>query len=448
MSTDTESIPSLFSEPISVSALNAMARGLLEAHLPMLWISGEISNFTRASSGHCYFVLKDAGAQVRCTLFRHRSQYLDMAIKNGDHADVRALPTLYEARGEFQLNVEYIRPRGVGRLFETFERLKAKLAAQGLFAPEHKKPLPAFARKIGVVTSPAGAALRDVLTTLRRRMPGAGIIIYPTLVQGEGAARNIAAAIQSAAARAECDVLIVCRGGGSIEDLWAFNEEIVAHAIFQCPIPVIAGIGHETDFTIADFVADMRAPTPTAAAELASPDRLDWLRRLDGLRLALRRGFTRRAEDAAQRADFLGRRLVHPEEKLRGQARTVGLLQDRLALALERNMERARWRVSADVRRWHGARPQFKEMLFRIERGAARIRAQGESRLLALRATTTLLGRQLESLGPQRVLERGYSIVWDPSGVPVLSSAQVSAGTALSIQFAQGRATAMVSEKE
>ncbi|MFN0314312.1 MAG: exodeoxyribonuclease VII large subunit [Burkholderiales bacterium] len=445
MSTDSES---LYRAPISVSALNAMARGLLEAHLPMLWISGEISNFTRAASGHCYFVLKDAAAQVRCTLFRQRSAYLDMPLKNGDHIDVRALPTLYEARGEFQLNVDYVRPRGVGRLFEAFERLKTKLASEGLFATEHKKPLPDFPRLIGIVTSPAGAALRDVLATLHRRMPGAGIIIYPTLVQGEGAARSIAGAIQAASARAECDLVILCRGGGSIEDLWAFNEEVVAHAIFQCEVPLITGIGHETDFTIADFVADVRAATPTAAAEMASPDRQDWLRRLEGLRVALCRGFARRAGDAAQRADFLGRRLVHPGEKLQSQQRSLGLLRDRWALAFERGMDRARWSVLAGERRWLAARPWLQEMFFRAERGAARIRSQGESRLLALRASTMLLGRQLESLGPQRVLERGYSIVWDFDGVPVLSSARIQTGTPISIQFAQGRATAIVSEKE
>ncbi len=425
-----------------------MARGLLEAHLPMLWISGEISNYTRATSGHYYFVLKDAGSQVRCTLFRHRSQYLDVSLKNGDHVDVRALPTLYEARGEFQLNVEYVRPRGVGRLFEAYERLKKKLESEGLFAPERKKSLPGFARRIGVITSPSGAALRDVLTTLRRRMPGLKIILYPTLVQGEEAAGNIAQAINTASSRAECDVLLLCRGGGSMEDLWAFSEEIVARAIFACALPIVCGVGHETDFTIADFVADLRAPTPTAAAELASPSRVDWLRRLDGLRLILRRGLDRHLEDGMQRADFLGRRLVHPGEKLKGQRLGLGLLQDRLALALKRDIERLRWRVHTDARRWRAACPDLKELFFRLERGAARMASYQSNHLKALNASTTLLGRQLVSLDPQGVLERGYSIVWDQQGVPVLSSAQIGTGATLSIQFARGSATALVSKKD
>ena len=233
-----------------------------------------------------------------------------------------------------------------------------------------------------------------------------------------------------------------------MEDLWAFNEEIVAKAIFQCALPIVTGIGHETDFTIADFVADIRAPTPTAAAELASPERLDWLRRLEGLRLTLRRGVGRHLEDGTQRADFLGRRLVHPGERLKGQQLGLARLKDRLALAWERDVERARWRILIGTRRWRAARPGLKDLAFQIERGAARMSAHGSNHLQALRATMTLLGRQLDSLGPQRVLERGYSIVRDPNGVLVLSSDQIDMGAALSIQFARGKATAIVSKKE
>ena len=261
--------------PLTVTQFNAIARQQIERNLPLLWIAGEISNFTRAPSGHCYFSLKDERAQVRCVMFRSRLQNLEFAPGNGMQVEVRAVPTLYEARGEFQLGVENMRKAGLGALFEKFARLKTKLEAEGIFASERKRPVPRFPRRIGVITSPAAAALRDVLTTLRRRMPSIPVIIYPTLVQGDSARTQIAAAIAIAGARAECDVLILCRGGGSIEDLWAFNEESVARAMVASPIPIVSGVGHETDFTIADFVADARAPTPTGAAELVSPNRVE-----------------------------------------------------------------------------------------------------------------------------------------------------------------------------
>src|SRR5574340_462515 len=274
---------------ISVSELNRSARQILEQRLPLLWVAGEISNFTQAASGHWYFSLKDDKAQVRCAMFRMKSQYLDWLPENGMQVEVRAQPTLYEPRGEYQLAVENMRRAGLGALYEAFEKLKGRLEKEGLFAAARKKALPAFPRRIGIITSPAAAALRDVLTTLRRRMPNIPVLIYPVPVQGEGAAQKIAAAIQLAGQRRECDVLILCRGGGSIEDLWAFNEEVVARAIAACEIPVICGVGHETDFTIADFAADRRAPTPTAAAELATPHRADLLQRLAVLQAGLTR---------------------------------------------------------------------------------------------------------------------------------------------------------------
>ncbi|MBX9810460.1 MAG: exodeoxyribonuclease VII large subunit, partial [Burkholderiales bacterium] len=236
---------------ISVGELNRLAKDVLEQNLPLMWVAGEISNFKRYDSGHCYFTLKDAAAQVDCVMFRHKVQYLEWLPENGMQVEVRACPTLYEARGKFQLNVETMRRAGLGALYEAFEKLKAKLEQEGLFDAARKRPLPAFPRAVGVVTSPQAAALRDVLTTLRRRMPSLPVILYPAPVQGEGAAQKIAQAIATAGARNECDVIIVCRGGGSIEDLWAYNEEAVARAIFACAIPVVSGVGHETDFTIA-----------------------------------------------------------------------------------------------------------------------------------------------------------------------------------------------------
>jgi exodeoxyribonuclease VII large subunit len=256
---DLLSVADKSSRVIGVAELNRLAKELIERQLPLMWVAGEISNFMRAASGHCYFSLKDAQAQVRCVMFRHKAQLHDWKPENGMQIEVRATPSFYEARGEFQLNVEAMRRAGLGALYAAFEQLKARLSAEGLFAEERKQVLPRFPRAIGIVTSPHAAALRDVLTTLKRRMPAIPVIIYPTPVQGEGAAAKIAAALATADARAECDVLILCRGGGSIEDLWAFNEDVVARAIDACNLPVICGVGHETDFTIADFVADVRA---------------------------------------------------------------------------------------------------------------------------------------------------------------------------------------------
>ena len=311
---------------IGVAELNRLAKELIEVNLPLMWISGEISNFVRAASGHCYFSLKDAQAQVRCVMFRHKLQYQDWKPENGMQVEVRASPSFYEARGEFQLVVETMRQSGLGALYAAFEKLKAKLQAEGLFDEENRQPLPRFPRAIGVVTSLKAAALRDVLTTLRRRMPAIPVVVYPTAVQGEGAGREIAAAIAVADARAECDVLIVCRGGGSIEDLWAFNEEVVARAIHACSLPVISGVGHETDFTIADFVADMRAPTPTAAAQLASPNREELVQDAGHFAQRLRRVAERALERRMQQLDGLARSLVHPGRGSRRKGRILDIL--------------------------------------------------------------------------------------------------------------------------
>ncbi|MDE2196596.1 MAG: exodeoxyribonuclease VII large subunit, partial [Gammaproteobacteria bacterium] len=257
----------------SVSRLNHEARALLEGGFPLLWVEGELSNLSRPASGHLYFSLKDAAAQVRCALFRNRATLLRCKPAEGMQVLVRARVSLYEPRGDFQLIVEHMEDAGHGALQRAFEQLRQKLAGEGLFDPAHKKPLPAMPGIIGVVTSPSGAALRDILSVIRRRQPSARVILYPAPVQGEGAGAKLAAMIRTASARAECDVLIIARGGGSLEDLWAFNEEAVARAIHACALPIISGVGHEIDFTIADFVADARAPTPTAAAELVTPDR-------------------------------------------------------------------------------------------------------------------------------------------------------------------------------
>ena len=390
---------------IPVSLLVSSTRLLIERHLGLAWISGEVSNFTQASSGHCYFVLKDEQAQVRCVLFRNKAQLLGLTLQNGAQVEVRATPTIYEPRGEFQLNVETVRQSGLGARYEQFARLKARLEAAGWFAAARKRALPAFPRAVGLVTSPFAAALSDVLATLRRRMPALPVILYPTPVQGEGAGREIAAAIATANAHAIADVLIVCRGGGSIEDLWAFNEEVVGQAVFESRLPVVSGVGHETDFTICDFVADARAPTPTAAAALVVPDRRELLSRLAAQAGRWRNALERTLERRMQRLDLASRRLIHPATRLAQQG-----------AALERAA--ARWqRAAAD-------------------------RMAG----LAQRLGRSELG--LRHLGPQAVLDRGYSIVTTPAGSIVHDAAQLAAGEAVELRLARGRAGAKITRTD
>ena len=299
--------PAITRPALTVSALNRAVSGLLERSFPLVRVRGEIANLVRAASGHWYFALKDDQAQVRCVMFRARNQLLDWAPRDGDEVEVAAIVSLYEARGEFQLGVEHMRRAGQGRLFEEFVRLRARLAAEGLFATERKRALPAFPRRIGVVTSLQAAALRDVLTTLARRAPYIDVIVYPVPVQGAGAGARIAAMLRSVSARAEVDVVLLVRGGGSIEDLWAFNDEALARAIIACSAPVVVGVGHESDVTIADFAADLRAPTPTAAAELVAPDAAGLAVTINSQKEALSRALRRSFERVQQRVDHAER---------------------------------------------------------------------------------------------------------------------------------------------
>ncbi len=432
---------------ISVSELNRLARGVIEKYLPLTWVAGEISNFRRYDSGHCYFTMKDAGAQVDCLMFRNRAQLLGWQPADGVQVEVRALASLYEARGKFQLTVEAMRRAGLGALYEAFERLKTKLAREGLFDEHIKRELPEFPRCIGVVTSPQAAALRDVITTLRRRMPSLPVVIYPTPVQGEGAAAKIAQAIATASARAECDVLIVCRGGGSIEDLWAFNEEPVARAMRACALPVVSGVGHETDFTIADFAADARAPTPTAAAELVSPDGVELRAQVRQLSAALMRSTARLLEDRMQKVDYLSRRLTHPGERVRERARHLAQLAARFTSAWSRESQGRGWALRSAVQRLHGARPDLRaherdvqEASRGLSEAARRVLETAGTRLVAAEA-------HLKHLNPQLVLERGYSIAETADGVIVRDAAAVNAGDELRVTFARGSVLAEITGK-
>jgi exodeoxyribonuclease VII large subunit len=436
--------PSANAPVLPVSLLVSSARLLIERHLGLAWISGEVSNLSRAASGHVYFVLKDDAAQVRCVLFRQKAQLLGFALHDGLHVEVRAVPTIYEARGEFQLNVETARVAGLGALYEKFARLKARLDAQGWFAAERKRTLPRFPRAVGIVTSPRAAALSDVLAALRRRLASLPVILYPAAVQGEAAAAELAAAILAASSRAEVDVLIICRGGGSIEDLWAFNEEIVARAVFESRIPIVSGVGHETDFTICDFVADVRAATPTAAAALVAPERSVLLAAGASLCVRWRRAVAHAFESRMQRLDGASRRLVHPAARLAAQGERLGSLALRLARASaatqtphEREIARAEQALLRLLRtplREHAG----------LHREQARWQRAAGMHLAALEHRLGGLERNLRHLGPQAVLDRGYSIVTTAAGAIVEDAQQAAAGDALTLTFARGSADAQV----
>jgi exodeoxyribonuclease VII large subunit len=432
------------SAPLTVSELNRRSRQILENQFGLVWVAGEISRATLAPSGHWYFVLKDEGAAVDCAMFKGRAQYLDFRPENGLKVEVRARVTVYEPRGAYQLAVEQMRHAGLGALFEAFEKLKARLAKEGLFDEARKKPLPAHPRAIGIVTSPAAAALRDILTTLARRAPMVPVILYPTLVQGEGAAAQVAQAIATANARAECDVLIVARGGGSLEDLWAFNEEAVARAIASSRIPVVSGVGHETDFTIADFVADLRAPTPTAAAAAASPDREALLQQLGRARDRLSRAAARTMDDATQRLDLAARRLLTPAERIARGRGEVDALARRLVLQARQAIDLRGAALRGLAPRLRAAMPELAQDLRglarlarRLAAAAARAQRDRASRLAAATAS-------LSHLDPPQVLSRGYAIVRAADGSVVRSGAQLARGDALDITLAQGGAAVTV----
>ena len=431
---------------LRVAELARVINQLLESSVPLLWVRGEVSNLVKAASGHWYFALKDEQAQVRCVMFRHKNQLLDNPIANGQQVEVQAVAGLYEARGDFQLTVENLRPAGLGALYEQFEKLKKKLEAEGLFSAERKRPLPAFPKRVGIITSLQAAALRDVLSTLRLRLPTVPVVVYPAPVQGAGSSEKIAQAIRVVNSRAECSVLILCRGGGSIEDLWAFNEEVVARAIAASEIPLVSGVGHETDFTIADFAADERAPTPTAAAQRVVPDRRAQLKGLRDIAQHLMRPVRNRMQNAMQSLDYLQRRLVHPEQQLQRQSAEI----DRLKLRLKRSFlhcrEQQRWRCDALAHRLQGAGSDFSRMREQQRHLAGRLVHAADALQKRRHTALSALGQHLELLNPEQVLARGYSLVRDKDGHLVSDAARLEVGTELRIDFAHGWVRADVAE--
>ncbi|MBU0656548.1 MAG: exodeoxyribonuclease VII large subunit [Gammaproteobacteria bacterium] len=428
---------------LTVSQLNNEVGQLLAQGFPALWVEGEISNFVRAASGHLYFSLKDAGAQVRCAMFRNRAMYMQLAPRNGLKIMVRGKVGLYEPRGEYQFIIEHMEDAGIGALQRQFEELKRKLQAQGLFAGEHKKPLPAFPRCIGVITSPTGAAIRDILNVLKRRCPQIPVLVFPVLVQGEGSKEQIVNAIRQADREQRCDVLILARGGGSIEDLWSFNEEIVAQAVYACQTPIISGVGHEIDFTIADFVADIRAPTPSAAAELVSPDMAAHQTHLQRLFQQLQRNQLRKIQLAGEHLLRLHQRLENqrPTNRLQQKAQRLDELDMRLRAALARSLQQrsarlenlhARLQTQSPVRRIR----QQQEQLARLRQQLAlRINQQLEK----ARSRLQMQAGQLQALSPLATLERGYSIVRNAETAQLVrSTASLRLGQTVATELMDG----------
>lgn len=421
---------------LTVAELNRAARRLLEQQFPLLRVGGEISNLTRAASGHVYFSLKDDQAQVRCVMFRSRAQLLSWQPDNGQQVEVQALVTLYEARGDFQLTIEGMHRAGIGRLYEMFVKLREKLAAEGLFAADRKREIPRYPKRVGIVSSPQAAALRDVIAAFARRAPHVELVIYPSLVQGAEAPAAIVAALDAAYARNECDLILVVRGGGSIEDLWAFNDEAVARKIAaHCAVspaptagavppapPIICGIGHETDTTIADYVADRRAATPTAAAELASAGWFDAAAEVATLDQVLHRTMQEALEARMQAVDRLALRLVHPAQRLAAGRQRLELLARRLHAAMQQRLSQ---------------QPHLARLEHRLRQSMAAQLARQHRRLAPCQGA-------LAALSPHATLQRGYSIVRATDGAIVRSAAQLADGDILKLQFASGTAAARV----
>jgi exodeoxyribonuclease VII large subunit len=425
----------------TVSRLNREAKALLEGGLGLLWLEGEISNLARPASGHMYFSIKDAQAQVRCAFFRGAQRGLGFAPEDGLKVLIRARVSLYEARGEFQLIVETMEPSGEGALRRAFEAVKARLLEEGLFDTARKQELPALPKRIGVITSPSGAVLHDIVTTLRRRFPAIPVLVYPVPVQGAGAADEIAAMIATADQRRDCDVLILARGGGSLEDLWSFNEEVVARAIADCHLPLVCGVGHETDMTIADMVADARAPTPTAAAEMLSPNQHDWIARLASQRQRFVRLMQDTLNEARQSLDWTATRLIHPSERIQRLRERLDALSRRIVFAQHSRLQTDQRRLIRLNARLRQAAPPARIQAMQVNTRHLGQRMQGAMthRLQRQQHAVAALGGKLHALSPLATLERGYSILTDARSKNVVRDARkVKSGDKLRARLFRG----------
>ncbi len=433
----------------TITRLNREVRAVLEDSFPpSLWVRGEISNLARPGSGHLYFTLKDKHSQVRCAMFRSTNRHLRFPPENGQEVLARAGVSLYEGRGEFQLIVEHMEPAGAGALQQAFEKLKQKLLEEGLFAEDHKQPLPTFPGTIGIVTSPTGAAVKDIIQVLGRRYASAGVIVYPVPVQGEGAAQQITETIDEANRRGECDVLILARGGGSLEDLWSFNEEVVARAIHRSTVPVVSGIGHEIDFTIADFVADQRAPTPSAAAELVSPDAAALQSRLD----TLYSQFSLRINDLLnthqRNVIQLSKRLPRPTHLLQNMAQRMDDLAIRLRLALDNGiaLRRVRLNRSADTLTSRSPLQQLAGYRTKCNDLDKQLQNQLVRNLQAWKKQLGYLTHSLKTVSPLATLDRGYAIVTDKDENIVRRADQLRENSEIKTRFSKGNIRSTVNK--
>jgi exodeoxyribonuclease VII large subunit len=436
---------------LTVAQLTEQLRGLVEERFPAVWVQGEISNFRLYGSGHAYFTLKDETAQVRAVLFRNRMRRLRFEPGDGQHVVVFGSLEVYAQRGEYQLVVEMVEPRGLGALQLAFEQLKARLTAEGLFEAGRKRPLPAFPRTIGIVTSPSGAALRDMLRVIGRRFAGLRIVVAPARVQGDGAGAEIARGVADLNALGGVDVIIVGRGGGSLEDLWAFNEEAVARAIAASKAPVISAVGHEVDFTIADFVADLRAPTPSAAAELVVREKQAVHDRLHDLAGRLRRTAVRPLRDLARRLDHTASRLERAAARpLRDLARRLDHAESRLSRGLDTAQRQRRHRVELLAARLQAVGPlaRLAADRRRLERAQGRLHAEMARRLTRLQHRLGASAGRLDSLSPLAVLGRGYSLTLTPAGAVVRRAADLAPGDAVRVLLHQGRLECRVERTE
>lgn len=426
----------------SVSEFNRTVRGLLENQFPLLWIEGEISNLSKPASGHYYFTLKDEAAQVRCAMFKGRNQLLRFKPENGQKILLRARVSLYEARGDFQLIAEHMEEAGDGALQREFEALKARLAAEGLFDENNKRPIPEFPQHIGVVTSPSGAAIRDVLSVLKRRFPSIPVSVYPVSVQGEKAAAEISRALATASIDKRCDVLLLIRGGGSLEDLWAFNEEPVARAIVKCDIPIISGVGHEVDVTIADFAADQRAATPSAAAELVSPSQQACLHKLQTYQRNLLRQIRQQLKHATGQTQWLQSRLKlqHPKSQLAQQSQQLDELTESLQSVFYDLLNEKRHQLKYAMQSLLGNRPdQFIDyQQSQLNDLTSRLSYIAQQTIDARGQELSHLCRTLQAVSPLNTLSRGYSIARDSKGHTITSADQVKTGDLLTTQLHEG----------
>ena len=426
----------------TVSRLNQTVRLLLEQEMGQVWISGEISNFSQPSSGHWYFTLKDDNAQVRCAMFRNSNRRVTFRPQHGQQVLVRANITLYEPRGDYQIIADSMQPAGEGLLQQKYEQLKEKLSAEGLFDPQFKQPLPSPASCIGVVTSRTGAALHDILQVLKRRDPALPVVIYPTAVQGDDAPAQIVRAIELANLREECDVLIVGRGGGSLEDLWSFNDERVARAIFASRIPVVSAVGHETDVTIADFVADLRAPTPSAAAEMVSRNQLELLRQVQSARQRLEMAMDYYLANRSRRFSQLQHRLQqqHPELRLARQQAVLDKLRQRMNTALDAQLRRAARRQQQLTQRLNQRSPQQRiyQASARIQQLEYRLTQSVRARLSDARERFGNAATHLEAVSPLSTLARGYSVSTTAEGKLVKQAKQLKSGDRLTTRLSDG----------